>query len=594
MLDFRRQSQKPSFLTGSNRWRLFGLVMAVGLVVIFGFQARQIANILRFLAGSGEHAGRSGASEDSLDTRLPLKPPTHEIPGTFTSTPTAPVKPAAAQTAQERGPSVPAAVLGASVPQQSGAKDLLRVYGLDAQLAKLADGRPWQEGEDETLWKVMYRLRSFPLVDVERWSRGKPDLAELAKNPGPHRGDIFQLAGRMVAAAGIDVDPGVSDRFQLDQYYRCEITLDDGGKAVVFSPVIPKAWKEDDPAALPGMRALAGAAWKPGSPAGQPAGALAMFLKLGEKTGAAQPAPIFVAQRMAWHPPTLLGRLGMDAGLFDDIRCDEEPDDGAKPKPPHPDISQLQLSARDRECFYQLLAAAGRAAPEQLLGEAERELQRSGKERFSAEPLFLQPQQQQGRLVVLVGTVRQVIPVRVSDEDIVARLGIRQYYQLSLFTDDSQENPIVFCVRELPEGMPSGEGARYAEHVKVAGFFFKTWGYRSRMPVDEKGGVTWQMAPLLIGRRPVWHAETAPPRDPWSGAIAAGLLLLAALGVMAVLWRARRRDRQFRDQVIAKHLQPEPSVSLNDLGIQAEGKPDFSRLEELNFHKPEEPRDEAS
>jgi hypothetical protein len=71
--------------------------------------------------------------------------------------------------------------------------------------------------------------------------------------------------------------------------------------------------------------------------------------------------------------------------------------------------------------------------------------------------------------------------------------------------------------------------------------------------------------------------------------MAAGLLLLAALGVMAILWRARRRDRQFHDQVLAKHLQPEPSVSLNDLGIQAEGKPDFSHLKNLDPPEPEDP-----
>ena len=77
-------------------------------------------------------------------------------------------------------------------------------------------------------------------------------------------------------------------------------------------------------------------------------------------------------------------------------------------------------------------------------------------------------------------------PPRPGDQDIVARFGIDHYYQVSLFTDDSQGNPLTFCVRELPEGMPYGNLPRYGETVRIAGFFFKTWSYSVSKIADRR------------------------------------------------------------------------------------------------------------
>lgn len=446
----------------------------------------------------------------------------------------------------------------ADAPEEiSGPRDLLTLMGIDqSHFNLLTDGVPWQDDEDEMLLKIIYRFRrTFRLKDVELWSRGDLEVARLAADPDAFRGEIFQLHGQVVSVEVCRPDfVEVARRFELDEYYRCRLLLDDARQPIeVFTSTIPEAWKADETLDAP-------------------AGAFGLFLKLGENEG---PRPVFVAPRMAWYPPTRLGSLGMDLGLFDDLsRAGDGPPDASS-------LKDLQLTGRNRECFYQMLAAVGRAKPGQLLDEATEQLKRTGQERFSVVPLFNQPDKVQGELIVLSGSVRQVIPVRVSDEDVLARFGIDRYYQLFLYTPDSQNNPLVFCVRELPKGMPTGEGIRYNESVSVAGFFFNTWAYRNRQS-GEIGEGEWQLAPLLIGRGLKWHPPTKPARNPWLGAIAAGLFVLALLGVWLALWRNSRGDKQFHDQTLSRQFAPDSGKSLNDIGLQAETNPDFSGLEKMD------------
>lgn len=453
-----------------------------------------------------------------------------------------------------------------TLPAINGPRDLMRLQGIDdSHFNLLTDGVPWQESENETLLKIIYGLhRAFRPVDMESWSLGKPNLAELAATPDRYRGEIFRLAGRVTSVEAIRPVPEVARRFELNEYYCCRFLLGEQREAaVVFSRTIPEAWKTAE-----SLDARAGA--------------LAIFLKLGSRDGA-HPLPIFVASRVAWYPPTRLGDLGMDVGLFDDLRPqgssgDEGPRNRGSKRAGRRD---LRLTGRNRECFYQMLAAAGRAKPAELLNEAGRELQRTGKERFSVEPLFNAPQEQQGRLVVLSGRARQVIPVRVDDEDIVARFGIDHYYQIALFTEDSQGNPLMFCVRELPEEMPTGEGPQFGEHVTVAGFFFNKWAYRNRRIADASGPrAEWQLAPLLIGRDLRWHPAEKPASNPFLGAIAGGLFVLALLGVWLALWRYSRGDKQFYEKAIAKRFVPESGASLDEIARDASATPDFSGLDD--------------
>ncbi len=196
-----------------------------------------------------------------------------------------------------------------------------------------------------------------------------------------------------------------------------------------------------------------------------------MFVKVGEKADGGA-SLVFAAPRLAWYPDDLLGRLGMDVGLLG----------GAE----DPKSSGLDTPA-EREAFYQMLAAVGRAAPAELQRAAEKDLSQTpkkwlwtnpqGERQYSVVPLFNDPATQRGRLVELSGTARRIEEIRVTDPDLVTRFGIDHYYQVSLFTDDSQGNPVTFCLRQLPEGMPYGNLPRYGEAVRIAGFFFTTWSY---------------------------------------------------------------------------------------------------------------------
>ncbi len=428
--------------------------------------------------------------------------------------------------------------------QVSGPRDLLDLLGVDqSHFDLLTDAAPWQEGENETLLKIMYRLdRNFPLADVESWSLGAPEPARLAENPGKYRGEIFRLAGHVAAVEVLRPVPEAARRFELGEYYRCRFLLGDARQpAIVFARTVPDAWKR-------------------GEPLNARAGAFGLFLKLGSESPD-EPLPIFVTSRVAWYPATLLGDLGMDVGLLDDLRPG-------------------RLTSRNRECFYQMLAAVGRAEPGQLLAEAANRLERTGKKRFSVVPLFNDPLAQQGRLVLLSGTARQVIRIRVGDEDIVSRFGIDHYYQVFLFTEDSQGNPLVFCVRDLPDGMPRGENPQFAESVTAAGFFFSKWAYRSRELGDGPTSQAGRQAPLLIGRSLLWHPRSQPASSPFLGAIAAGLFVLALLGVWFALWRYSRSDRQFYEKTIAGRLAPDSAVSLDRIAAGADRTPDFSGLEE--------------
>jgi hypothetical protein len=448
-------------------------------------------------------------------------------------------------------------------PAISGPRDLFDLQGIDqSHFDQLTDGQPWQEGENETLLKIMYRLsRNFRLMDVEAWSRGEPQPRESAADPDASRGEIFHLAGRVTSLEVLHPVPEVARRFELGEYYRCDFELAGGQPAVLFARTVPEAWK---------VRKTMDAR----------AGAFAVFLKLSSEDPD-RPVPVFVTDRAAWYPPTRLGDLGFDCGLFDELgRSRSGDEDLPEPGTGGRSLRDLRLTGQNRECFYQLLAAAGRTGPGGLIAAATEELRRAGQEQFSVVPLFNEPRREQGRLVVLSGTARQVIPVRVSDEDVGARFGIDHYYQVSLFTEDSQSNPLVFCVRELPEGMPVGEGAQFGESVTVAGFFFNTWAYRNRRTDAASAREEWQLAPLLIGRDLAWHPAEKPAPNPYVGAIAGGLFVLALLGIWLALWRYSRGDKRFHDKTIARQFALDSGVSLDAMGLDADAKPDFSGLAE--------------
>jgi hypothetical protein len=162
--------------------------------------------------------------------------------------------------------------------------------------------------------------------------------------------------------------------------------------------------------------------------------------------------------------------------------------------------------------------------------------------------------------------------------DVARRFGINHYYEIDVFTDDSQNNPVVFCARELPPGFPTGDGLH--EPVRIAGFFFKSWSFRShraemaeardKSPQDAD---LRQFAPLVIGRAPIWIESENPKAGAYTGyyATAAFVLLLGVVWA-AGLWLARG-DRRYIESTLAKHFSLPEGESLNDLDLDHSPSP---------------------
>jgi len=152
-------------------------------------------------------------------------------------------------------------------------------------------------------------------------------------------------------------------------------------------------------------------------------------------------------------------------------------------------------------------------------------------------PLFNDPASQRGKLVTLRGEALRAVEIRVDDPDIVDRFGIRRYYEMEILTDDSQNNPIVCCVAQLPEGMPLGDNINVG--VRVTGFFFKSWAYRlGRSKAD---GNRRQLAPMLIAK--TVKRLPGPAGNRHNTILAGALVAALAVAVIVVLYlrRARRR-----------------------------------------------------
>ena len=133
----------------------------------------------------------------------------------------------------------------------------------------------------------------------------------------------------------------------------------------------------------------------------------------------------------------------------------------------------------------------------------------------------------------------------------------------------------MFCVRELPPGLSIGDGLH--EPVRIAGFFFKSWSFRSRRAAiaDAKGETPAdaemrQFAPLVIGRSPI-VLEVAEPTDRNSfGVVAAGIFVLLLGGFWAAGWWLAREDRRFVRGTLAERYSLPEGKSLNDLDFDVD------------------------
>jgi hypothetical protein len=312
------------------------------------------------------------------------------------------------------------------------------------------------------------------------------------------------------------------------------IVSDDGLTVDVLADHVPKAWPRaamiDEPTVVIGLPLSEG----PG-PAG-PAG---------EGQTAAAPALLIAAPSVGWFPPTPLGALGMDYGLFDFV------------------VDGQKLVAGDTEAFYAIIAAVGRATMAGIASAAGPPgdivpLINPGSGWFA---------QHRGEPVTVAGVARRATRIEIDDPLRQRQLGTDHYWELFVFVptplikvnDRLQEDfPVVCCVRSLPPGMPSGQ--QMGERVRVAGFAFKRYGYPlpdvriSSSQGDREQKDQRQETALVIGRQPVWLPAAKATREVdalgWAFLGMAGLIG-AALAATAWLFArdSRRRERVSRREL---------------------------------------------
>ena len=472
-----------------------------------------------------ENAEPAPEVADLSETEEEKKVATPEIE----NAPTAPV----VKTAEDLDP---AAKFGPQHPVSSIGQ-LWNAMGVsESQWEQFKDGEAWNPVQNNFTAQLIYTAKRFPLDFILPWTQSSQAAADMldgkdvqdeekkdiafelrAFNRNEQRGSLYHLEGTAEAIESVSLIPELQTRFEMDSLYFVAVKLNSGHRALIITSVVPKKWKI-------------------GAAVSYPVTADAYFLKYGplDKQSDKPRHSYFIATRIAWHPDTPLGNLGMDYGLFDEL--------DSKPIPPGRKIpfpADCTLNERNRECFYQELAAVKRALDPKKFAEIKklaitqrdelwkmrdpRNTMTVERQSYPVESLFNDPIAQRGNLFWLTGRARRIVAIPVESPDVRTRFGIEQYYNIYMFTSDSDGNPLVIIALELPEGVQTGDGAGFGVDLCVPCFMFNTWMYRR---ADEAKGHAFQLAPLLFAPKVIKYDTQKSER---SNVISNGILLLMAL-----------------------------------------------------------------
>lgn len=404
----------------------------------------------------------------------------------------------------------------------SGVAALLALYelGPESFASVSPDATPDSAPALITALEVAGRIPPHKRLD---WQVTDVDWPLAKSDPESPRGKLVLIQGRLQRVTSVSLPERALQRIGVSEVFVCELVLGNNPttRATLFTRGAP---------------ARLVAASDEATELNERISTSALFINADEKS------ILLVADNIAWHPDTVDPALGVDAAQVwlanqgvDISSLDVIRDDAP-------------LAPEDRAAFYQLLAAVRRWNDNFLKSAEPREIDLT--------ELLRNPTQHRAQVYRLRGTARRAVPILVDNPEITATYGINRYYEVEVFlepkmpiviaTGESRRRfdryPIVFCCRELPEGMPAGESIN--EPVEVTGVFLKTWAYPSRWLVQQTGGTDQlQASPLLIGRSPKWLALGPPPLSFLERY--GGWLFVAALVTLAafVAWTARG-DRQ--------------------------------------------------
>ena len=424
----------------------------------------------------------------------------------------------------------------------------------DSKVDSFFDDNP-PDPDAEALVKILYNLPRIGVENIEPLVRDV-SLTTIRDEPKPYRIQFLRLRGRVKRITAHEIVPELVEIFDFEEFYILDVDVN-GSPLVIYARQLPEAWRLEEAVDYE-------------------TGCLAMFLHRATPQDD-QTHLVFATDRAAWYPtqpqPELgitedlvrLASLGMDVGLIDDVKK----------------LNRQWLGSRDRECFYQMIAAANSADPAQLRNAATA--------KFDIAPLLTEPQQQHGRLIRFTGNARRITRIAVNDPDIRQRFGIDHYYEIGMFVplgdqpvrigkgtreDEgvvfTERFPVMCCVTSLPPDLPPQDDMN--QEIEITGFYFKLAAYKSEF-ISQHEQRQRQPSPMFIGIQPRVVIRDYSTNPIWGLVI--GIGFLAVLGIAWFgIWNYNRRDEAFERETMARQLAPK---SLDQLDAP-DNKPDFSDL----------------
>ncbi|MDR0338192.1 MAG: hypothetical protein LBI18_14000 [Planctomycetaceae bacterium] len=365
---------------------------------------------------------------------------------------------------------------------------------------------PLEQQHDEVMELLYHLVRVIPPSFLKQNAvKPFPNLSVLVSDPAQFRGRVFELRGHVVFVREIPLNPVEQKRFRIPSVFRCRFCVDEQYFADVLTSFVPAAWKRNEP--IHELATVTG-----------------IYLKrlVFPESEEIDFIPFLVAHRFQWYPETFLGSFGFDVGSFDQVPLLRIADLKKKRFDVVPSLRLLgrqeiiqrafKLTVADREPFYGLLQAVSQIPTTRLRQEARRILEQKRTRENVVTDLFNDPAKMRGQPVLLHGIAKQVLPTLVEDKEVEFLFGVKKYYQIYFYTKESRGNPLVVCVPSLPEGMPVGAAADYAETITITAIPYKLWIYETSAKLEGGSGYKPNYAPLLVGNTPIWHPKKQPTK----------------------------------------------------------------------------------
>jgi hypothetical protein len=413
-------------------------------------------------------------------------------------------------------------LLATAAQTPGGFREMLEIVGIEPALLNAIDANQPTAEDWQIVAQIVARLDQYA-SSLDRWTRKDPQFA------AGETGELFDLAGTVKQVDKLAAPAGV----ELPQLYRCQLELAEGRQALVLSVQVPKRWEL-------------------GKPLQEPVSLRGVLLGANE-------SPVFLTTHLSWFPRAglplgqlLLSRFGMDATLWDDIvqrSVFVSPDRGRESQAFYAILTAIAKipTAELATIALQSIADNARAARLDSGTKVERQVaaavaERAARNLSSVAPLFLNPEAQVGQLIRIEGIARRA--VRIVADPFPNGQSLSEYYELEVFTDDSQNLPIVCLVARLPAGFPTGDAIRAG--VRVDGVFFKLWQYHSRETKQSPGETTTLQAsytPIVMAASVTWLKQSTTMKSWWGLAVGGIVFVLVMVGFWRMLLSSRKPTR---------------------------------------------------